>query len=904
MSYVESATLRVVDQSTGPIRKIRKELAALHKEARALKRSLNSSTSMFGTGASGAGAAKTSKAARETARAAAAMTTASAKMNRASIVQARVIKQTAKAAKDLAGLTGVKTGRANPVNGMRGAIAASRAAERAESLRVKETARIARQEKSIQRERDKAQARDLRQRAAAFARLDRDFAQTQRGPAPGRRGRAATPSSAETIMSTGGGSGGRRSGLGSVYSTFPGNVLPMASLYASYATIHGVKTVIVHATRAIMDRSEAETQDRIRGFSPQEIERNRNITRQTTALFPQLGQTEQRGAVRQLITLLGNNKDQGDLQAVATELARGQAAVSGIKGTENAQRFAEQSVKILDRLNLTNREDAINALKALTKGQLIGEKDLSFQQVLNNFRNAGTAVQGMSPDAMFNLVMAVDEAGLQAARNLRTFSEGMTRGTLQKEYLNRLNASGIGQGATLKDPELFQKNPYEWASQYLPAALKKVGYNVEGKDLNSAKELIKLRVALDKVGFLPTALNFPLLALQQQEARARQQEAGNKIDLAPVSRPWESIALTTQAIGQSFKDMAAELTPIADNLIAPQLFKIQTAFRDFAAYIRPSVDSIVQDGVKLRDVMPLIAGGTAVAVAGVAKWAMENPTQAAEAGGTAVFSASVLRFSAAVNQFSTAQAAGGPNGGNKGSVLATAGRVATIASIVYALFPNTERNTEGEIKVEGSTLGSFLGSVLPDAWSEGMRKSTEEWLNFTDKKNNEREALFKEYEDNRQPGLTDKIDAVTSEFWGSIGRRITDKIDSLINTQVVNGTWRDPKNPTNAPVNFNDWNFVAREGFVNSAEQFKATMDEGSALMRGEIKGGFAESVPALTAAGTQFGTNAGTSMSVWASEFGRVAGASFQNAVGALSIDLSSASNTPDVGTNINSVR
>lgn len=872
MSYVESATLRVVDQSTGPIRKIRKELAALHKEARALKRSLNSSTSMFGSGASGAGAAKASKAARETTRAAAAMTSASAKMNKASIVQAKVIKQTAKAAKDLAGMTGIKSGRANPVNGMRGAIAASRAAERAEAAKVRSAAKIARQEQIAQRERERSQARDARQRAAAFSRLDRDFANMQKSERtrPRRSALGVIPRNSvdrggSVAPAVAGGGGSRRGGgIGSVYSAFPGNVIPMASLYASYATLHGVKTVIVHAARAVMDRSEAETQDRIRGFTPQEIERNRDITRQTTALFPQLGQTEQRGAVRQLITLMGGNKDPGDLQAVALELARGQAAVAGIKGTENAQRFAEQSVKILDRLNLTDRATAINALKAMTQGQLIGEKDLSFQQVLNNFRNAGPAVQGMSPDSIFNLIMAVDEAGLQAARNLRTFSNGMLRGTLEVGRQKSLNKYGIGHGATLKDPRMFQENPYEWVDKFVVPGLKKAGYNVEGKDLNDPAELVKLRVALDKVGFLPEGLVFPLLALQQKEARARQHEAKNRIDFRPVERPWESIALTTQAIGQSFKDMAAELTPIADNLLAPQLFKIQTAFRDFATYIRPSVDSIVQDGLKLRDVMPLIAGGTAVAAAGIARWAMENPTQAADTGSTAVFGLSVLKFSAAVNQFSMSQ-----NGGllslGKGSL----GRKAIMAAgNAYLAADTLEEKLAKSLGVDPASLKPTAMPGIVEALGLEGPMPGQDWFN-----SNIRDPL--------------------SSWW-----------NGLLDTQVVNGTWRDPKNPTNAPVNFNDWNFVAREGFVNSAEQFKATMDEGSALMRGEIKGGFAESVPALTAAGTQFGTNAGTSMSVWASEFGRVAGASFQSAVGALSIDLSSASNTPDVGTNINSVR
>lgn len=896
MSYVESATLRVVDQSTGPIRKIRKELAALHKEARALKRSLNSSTSMLGPGASGASAVKAAKAARETTRAAVAMTAASAKMNRASAVQAKVIRQTAKASKDLAAITSGKSGRANPANGMRGVIAVSRAAEKAEAAKVRGAERLARQERVLQQQKDRAQAKSDRQRAASFARMDREFARAQKieRNAPRRSAIALTP---ERGRGSGAGRGSasaalmegrpRRSsggGAGSVYSGFPGNVIPMAKLYMGYATIHGVKTVVVHAARAVMERSEAEAQDRIRGFTPQEIERNRNITRQTTALFPQLGQTEQRGAVRQLITLMGG-KSPEDLQAVALELARGQAAVSGIKGTENAQRFAEQSVKVLDRLNITNREDAINALKAMARGQLIGEKDLSFQQVLNNFRNAGTAVQGMSPDAMFNLIMAVDEAGLQAARNLRTFSTGMTRGTLQKSYKASLNKYGIGHGATLKDPEMFQRDPYEWVAKYVPDALKKAGYDIKGKDLNSARELIKLRVALDKIGFLPEAMNFPLLALQQREARARQQEAARKIDFGPVERPQESIALTVQAIGNSFKDLAAELTPIADNLLAPQLFKIQTAFRDFATYIRPSVDSIVQDGLKLRDIMPVIAGGAAVAVAGIAKWAMENPTQAAEAGSTAVFSASVLKFSGAVNKFaaSSATSGGGPRkGGTWGPAIVATG-VAGAAYVAYS-----ELDAAKDIKTDAELKAHV--EKRKEAWGDSIVRFGD-WLAY-----DVLGQTMSETEKKRREALA--------------ARNGLSPLDNLLDTTVVEGV-RSKKGReawatggSQGAVNFNDWNFVAREGFVNSAEEFKATMDEGSAFLRGEIKGGFSDSIPTLTAAGSQFGTNAGTSMNTWASEFGRIAGSSFQNAVGAISIDLSSASNAPDVGANINSVR
>lgn len=902
MSYVESATLRVIDQSTGPIRKIRKELAALHKEARALKSSLAVNSS---------GVSRSSKAAKDTAQSATAMSTAADKINKASLAQARVMKESARAARDIARMTGVRSGSTNPLTGMRGAIAASRAAERAEkerlrtiaqgeSLKRREAARVAREERAMWRERDRMEARaaaakrrddarvareeramwrernaqqtrDNNQRRRTFAQLDRDFSRLQRENSRGGHTAAPLVTPAMAMGGGGGGRGGRRSGIGSVYGGFPGNIMPMGSLYAGYATIHGVKTVIIQAANAILERSDTELQDRLRGFTPAEIERNREVTRQNAALFPQLSETEQRGSVRQLVTLMGG-KSAEDLQAVAKELARGQAAVAGLKGNANAQRFAEQSVKILDRLNLTNREDAINALRAMTQGQLLGEKDLSFQQVLNNFRNAGSAVMGMSPDAMFNLIMAVDEAGLQAARNLRTFSEGMMRGTLQPTYRKRLEATGLGHGMTLQDPTLFQKDPYKWVETYVPNALKKAGYDITGRDLNDPKELVKLRAYLDKVGFLPTSLNFPLLALQQREARARQFEAKDKMNLSPVERPWESIALTTQAIANSFRKFAAELTPIADNLIAPQLFKISTAFQDMANGMRPWVDSIVQDGVKVRDVLPFLAGGAALTAASLASLVVNNPKEAVEAGTTAAFGASVLTFSAAVNRFAAAQAVGTPGGGKFGLLagLTVAGTAA------YQLYNSSDA---------ASNILNGSATASKNVW---------DWMNPF---GGESKAV--------QSGVVNKLIGDTSD---SLAAKVYDwaakKIGGILDTDILTGSWRDPKNPANKPINFNDWNFVAREGFGNPAEQLKLTMDEGSAFMRGEIKGGVTDSVPALAEAGTQFGTNAATSMNGWASEFGRIAGAAFQSSVGAINIDLSSASNTPDVGANINSVR
>lgn len=901
MSYVESATLRVIDQSTGPIRKIRKELAALHKEARALKSSLAVNSS---------GVSRSSKAAKDTAQSATAMSTAADKINKASLVQARVMKESARAARDIARMTGVRSGSTNPLTGMRGAIAASRAAERAEkerlrtiaqgeSLKRREAARVAREERAMWRERDRMEARaaaakrrddarvareeramwrernaqqtrDNNQRRRAFAQLDRDFSRLQRENSRGGRA-SASPVTPAMAMGGGGGRGGRRSGIGSVYGGFPGNIMPMGSLYAGYATIHGVKTVIIQAANAIMDRSDAETQDRLRGFSPAEIERNRELTRRTTELFPQLSQTEQRGANRQLLALLQDSTP-AQIQNVSQALARGQAAVSGLKGTENAQRFAEQVVKILDRSNITDESTAIRAIDALTRAQLYGERDLNFQQVLNGFRRLGTAALGLDPEAMRTFVLAVDEAGLQASQNMRTFSENLVRGTLNKEYANRLRASGLGHAETLRDPTMMQQNPYKWVETYLPAALKKVGYNIQGKDLNDPEELIRLRVAVDKLGFLPSAANFPVLALQQREARARQERNLSRIDLSQVQHPERSITMATQSIANSFRDLAAELTPIADNFLAPAALKIALAFRDMSDGMRPWVDSIVQDGIKVRDVLPFLAGGAALTAASFASWAANNPKEAVQAGTTTAFGASVLTFSAAVNRFAAAQAVGTPGGGKFGLLagLTVAGTAA------YQLYNSSDA---------ASNILNGAATASKSVW---------DWMNPF---GGESQAV--------QAGVVNKLIGDTSD---SLAAKVYDwaakKIGGILDTDILTGSWRDPKNPANKPVNFNDWNFVAREGFGNPAEQLKLTMDEGSAFMRGEIKGGVTDSVPALAEAGTQFGTNAATSMNGWASEFGRIAGAAFQSSVGAINIDLSSASNTPDVGANINSVR
>jgi len=458
--------------------------------------------------------------------------------------------------------------------------------------------------------------------------------------------------------------------IGGIDRRFPRNIGAAFNRVLGYDSAYAARSALRTGGRSVVDTSNARFIEYVRNFSDEDIEEINSASTKVSSQLLLNDPTSLRVTARTLRAALNDGED---LAEALKSVSIGSTALTFMKSAEAGERFGETITKLIDRAGYgkTAREVAAIA-EALSRAQLVAEKDLNPHQVLTAVQRLGSYAQGFNAMAFYDLAMDVDAGKGQAARNINTFMNNLLQPSLAKKYKKSLTDAGIGQGANVVDPELLRANPFDWINKYLRPLLEK-----RGVDLNSAANV---GAELSKVGFRGEGINYAVMQILQYEERLRDRAQGQKIKLERMMKAAnKSIQGAGFAVAAQWKNLTSTATDSLDHL-APYIAGYAQSMGNLADDIRA-----VQEGKKgYSDLLTLSNAKLAGTAAGVAAGGfVVNHPQIVMLGAAALrLNSAATKLMAAAGMQSTRIGPLGPAGGVPTAGKRGAGKLLKKAGIV------------------------------------------------------------------------------------------------------------------------------------------------------------------------------------------------------------------------------
>lgn len=261
---------------------------------------------------------------------------------------------------------------------------------------------------------------------------------------------------------------------------------------------------------------------------------------------------------------LGNK---ADLPRVMDMMAMGIQAIQANMGGDPvaAARAVAGFTRALDTSGRFDSYDAVAPyLDMILRSQIVG-RDVSPQLIASGIRRIGVGRFALNPEAFGDFVTAVDESQGDAGNQYRTMIRELTaRVSISNRTRTRMERAGlrrIGGGAT--NEALLSQNPFDWSESVVVPLLRRAGI-----DLNDRPAV---QAWLANAGFQQSGIRLASSLIFKRDEIIRDRAARKLVNLNPEfiqGMPSRAIKSTGTAIKSQFQNAADALTLPAQPVIS------------------------------------------------------------------------------------------------------------------------------------------------------------------------------------------------------------------------------------------------------------------------------------------------------------------------------------------------